>query len=295
MHKHGFPADAQNDLLAALDAICESENTKNRFSALIDEYNENIKCNYPGMLKDAIDLGHEVGIHEYTVSLLLYVCLSKRLGEVYAERGIDESIFFDSVHDLYYKLIECRLVYGINGSFVAPWFSGFYNLTRFGLGRLQFEILATREDVAIGGTLYPTGTKALAVHIPRTGTKLEHESVLESYRLASEFFCSEFEGQPILFRCHSWMLDPWLKAVLAPTSNILAFAKDYLFVNTNECEINNVVWRVFDQEYKGDPYALSQSSTIRRAYVQRIACSDSLTEALGFFLYKGGNIINTAI
>jgi len=292
MQAHGFPEDAQVDLVAAFDVISANENAMQRFLSLLDEYNDNIKCNYPRMLKDAISLGHELGIHEYTASLLLYICLSKRLGEVYAERGIDRKIFFDSTHDLYYKLIECRLVKGINGSFVAIWFSGFFDLARFALGRLQFEISSTADDVTIDGTFYPKGTKTLAVHIPRTGTRLERDSVLESYRLASEFFRVEFDGQPILFCCHSWMLDPWLGSVLSPSSNIVTFAKDYLLIHDNVSSINNVVWRVFDEDYRGDPYALSQSSSIRRAYADRIARGDDLIETLGFFVYENGNIIN---
>jgi hypothetical protein len=88
------------------------------------------------------------------------------------------------------------------------------------------------------------------------------------------------------------MLDPWLGEALKPSSNILTFAKDFLLVKTNISTVNNVVWRIFDEEFKGDPYALPQDSTIRRAYVQRIARGEDLIEALGFFIYKDGSIIN---
>ena len=56
MQAHGFPADAQVDLVAAFDAISANENAMQRFLSLLDEYNDNIKCNYPRMLKDAIAL-----------------------------------------------------------------------------------------------------------------------------------------------------------------------------------------------------------------------------------------------
>ena len=68
--------------------------------------------------------------------------------------------------DLHYKLDECSLVYGTVGTFVAPWFSGFFNMTRFGLGRLQFEITNTKEEYIVGGVCIPAESPAINIPLP---------------------------------------------------------------------------------------------------------------------------------
>ena len=46
------------------------------------------------------------------------------------------------------------------------------------------------------------------------------------------------------------------------------------------------VWRLFDKEYDGDPNALPQDTSLRRAYVQRIKNNEPLGIALGVWLYE---------
>ena len=107
--------------------------------ALLTEYEQSAACDYKRMLADAVELAAPLTIHAYTVSLLLFLCMARTLLERYKREGLDEEIYYCSMADLGYKLEECRLVYGINGSFVASWFSGFFALTRFALGRLQLR------------------------------------------------------------------------------------------------------------------------------------------------------------
>ena len=213
------------------------------------------------------------------------LCMSGTLLDRYRKAGIEETVYYHSMEDLAYKLEECRLVYGINGSFVASWFSGFFAMTRFGLGRLQFEIKQTEEDYMLNGTVVPAGSNAINVHIPRTGTKLYHQEVLESYQLAAEHFSEVFAGKPILFICKSWLLDPWNMAVLQPGSNLKQFCQDFEIVKSGEYEDYRELWRLFDCQYTGDVTELPRDSSLRCAYADRVARGEPIGWGLGMFRY----------
>lgn len=290
MKRLAFPADAQQVFLAALDRIGADKTASAWLSRLMAQYDDSERCAYRTMLTDICAMGEALGLHEYTVSMLLFLCLGEKLRERYAERGIDEAVYYASMADLRYKLEECRLVHGEVGSFVAAWFPGFFDLTRFALGRLQFEIIKTKRDYTVGGVLLPAGSKAINIHIPRTGTRLDHGEVLEAYRRAAEWFAGEFTDQPITFTCHSWMLDPWHLTVLAPTANMAVFYRDFEVVENGSYDNYNSVWRLFDCLYTGDPDALPADSSLRRAYVERIRRGEPTGWGRGFFLWQDGKI-----
>lgn len=284
-----FSADAQQEFLLAFEKITGAVETNKAFAELLQQYEENEHCEYKQMLSKMVALGENYNIHPYTGSMLLFLCLSKTLLERYHSRGIDESIYYCSMADLAYKLEECRLVYGIHGSFVASWFAGFFALKRFGLGRLQFEIVSTSEDYRLGGALIPAGSKAINVHIPRTGTKLPHSAVEESYRLAAKMFAGEFEDQPILFTCKSWLLDPWNQTILKPESNLALFCNDFEIVKSGYYEGYGELWRLFDCQYMGDASRLPRNSSLRCAYADRVGRGEPIGWGIGLFFHRGLN------
>ena len=286
MNELSFPADACEVLLSALKTILSDEESRLKLYEILEEYNKTEKCNYSDMLQDIKALGEKHQIHEYTVSLLLFLCIGEKLRLRYMERGIDEAIFWNSMADLRYKLEECRLVYGIVGSFVARWFIGFFELTRFSLGRLQFEITTLRRDVEIDGITLSKGTKALNIHIPRSGTRLLPEMVADAYKQASVFYRSEFEGRPLVFHCESWMLYPWNMTVLSPSSNMASFFNDFTIIESGEYDNYKEVWRLFDHLYTGDPDELPQDTSLRRAYVKRMKAGEKTGWGEGVFIYR---------
>ena len=144
------------------------------------------------MLSDTKTLAEKCGISSYSAYMLLFICMFERLHKLYFEKGIDDTIFYDTLRDLRYKLEECKLVHNQTGTFVPKWYKGFFEMKIFALGRLQFEINHIWFDCEVDGKTIPKGTKVLSVHIPRTGTKLDHSLVLESYEKAKRFFKDEF-------------------------------------------------------------------------------------------------------
>lgn len=283
MQKLSFPEAAQKVLLSALEALDCAE-----FRCVLAQYDETEHCDYPQMLEQVHSLCQSRGIGEYCGNMALFLSLAPRLRERYAQRGIPEEIFYDSLADLRYKLEECRLVKGQIGTFVPNWYTGFFNLTRFALGRLQFELKSLKKDCVLEGIPFSADSAAINIHIPRTGTRLDHALVLDAYARAAEFFRSAFPDGNILFTCHSWMLYPWIETVLAPGSNMAAFFRDFTIIDAGDHPDYRDAWRLFDCPYAGDPDKLPADSSLRRAFIRRIREGKPLGWGRGAFLYKQG-------
>ena len=293
MIKLGYPEDAQKDFANALDRIAADRVATAWLKHLVAQHDADMNCNYNQMMSDIRVLGDTLGIHNYTSDMLLFLALGEKLRERYIEKGIDEKLYYTAMNDLRCKLEECRLVHGINGTFVAFWYPGFFQMTRFAFCRLQFEVIQLKKDYEVGGISLPVGTKFLNMHIPKTGTRLDHDEVLESYRQAAAHFADQLEGQPIVFTCNSWMLDTWHTTVLSPTSNMIAFYNDFKIVETGFYKDYSSVWRIFDKQYDGDVDALPTDSTLRRAYAERIRRGEPTGYSRGIFIWKDGQIINS--
>ena len=187
-------------------------------------------------------------------------------------------IYKDSMLDLKWKLDECKAVKGICGSFVAGWFPGFFNLTRFALGRLQFELVDFWLDYNDNGISLKKGDKVINVHIPRTGTPMDKESCDKSYAQAREFFKPQV-GENCPFICHSWLLYPENLEILPKHTNTYRFASEFYIAEsaTNDGED---LWRLFDTDEK-DPEKLPTNSSFRRNYVEHLKKGGKVGWGLG--------------
>ncbi len=284
MQQLHFPQDACADLSAALAQICADDAAFAAVSDMCAIYAADCHCHFTPFLEQTDAICHRLGIHPYTGGLLLYLCLADTLLAHYRSAGHSDALFWNALADLSYKLEECRLVHGINGSFVAQWFAGFFKLERFAFGRLQFEPYLLKKPCTCRGIPLPVGAKAIAVHIPRTGTRLDHDLVKEAYETARDFYKDEFGGSPVVFSCSSWLLYPWNLEILSPTSNLRAFIEDYEIVRSGDYPDYSSLWRLFDCNYTGDPDALPQNSSLRRAYAARVKRGEPTGYGVGFFL-----------
>lgn len=283
MQECSYQRDDISALLMAYDKLVAS--CPEELSTLVYKYDDGYDIDYEAVLSHMKELSVIAGIHEYTGALLIFLCYTRRLRGYYKEAGIDDDIFLASVLDLRYKLDECKCVYDIVGSFVAKWFSGFFNLTRFALGRLQFELVDFGGEYEKDGVKLAHDTKVINVHIPRTGTRLECESTQESYRLAKEFFAPKL-GDRIIFVCSSWLLFPRHRQMLKPYSNLLSFMNDYDLVASGEYSNYNEIWRLFDTMYDGDVSHLPADSSLRRKYIDLITRGEKTGWGKGVFVYK---------
>ena len=273
----------------AFEALEASGEVYQEFLQFLKAYDEDINCDFRSMRLRMIESFQNIGVHEYTGLLILFICLSKSLKRYYQEAGYSEKIWFTSMCDLKYKLDECKEVHGIVGTFVPEWYGRFYNLERFGFGKLQFEIDPFKREYAKNGIVLNPDSKVINVHIPRTGTKLDRESMNASYKMAAEFFSKEFGVHPIAFVCHSWLLYPRNKEVLSEKSNLYAFINDFDILEVEEYKDYKEVWRLFDVHYDGNVDHLPQNTSFRRAYADWIRKGEKTGCAYGVYVYKGEN------
>ena len=224
-------------------------------------------------------------VSPYKAYVLLFLCMAPVLHKQYVKYGISDTIFYDTLCDLRYKLDECRLVHGTYGTFVPKWYKGFFEMRIFALGRLQFEINHTWFDCEVRGKKIPKGTKVLSVHIPRTGTALKHNLVLDSYAQAAEFFKTEFEDE-IIFICNSWLLYPWNRTVYKDGSNLAQFYDDFTIVNSGEYQNYSEVWRLFDCLFDGNVDHLPNDTSLRRSFIERIKSNQPIGHGTGVIVYN---------
>ncbi|MBQ8716516.1 MAG: hypothetical protein IJY43_01560, partial [Clostridia bacterium] len=106
-------ADAEH-LLSTYDAIIANEEANALLTQAIAAYDADFSLNYKEeILGRAKSIAAITDLHPFTVDLLVFICMTKRLRALYAEKGLDMQIYRDSVLDLKWKLEECKVVRGI--------------------------------------------------------------------------------------------------------------------------------------------------------------------------------------
>ena len=270
-------------LIDAYGKIEANEEARAEWDRILKVYNDDINCDYyKGILVPAQNAGKLVGVHPYTSGLLIFMCMTKRLKELYIERNISLDFYKKSVLDLKYKLDECKVVRGVIGSFVAWWFPGFFNLTRFGIGRLQFEISGFGHDYEKNGHKLSKDSQVIGIHIPRDGTPFDEESCIEAYKAAKEFF-TQIEGEEKPFVCHSWLLYPKHEEILNHNSNTYKFFSRFDVFESGENEGDDL-WRLFDTEDR-NPDRLPTNTSFRKRYVDHLKNGGLVGWGYGVFFF----------
>ena len=278
-----YPKEAREELLLAFEKL---ENSSfNALRSLIGEYDKSYNIDYTAAREKVRGIADKAGVHSYTAELLLFMCYTKSLRRYYREAGISDKIYLDTVLDLKYKLDECKCVYNVYGSFVAYWFEGFFKLTRFALGRLQFELVPLGMEYEKDGVHFNADSTVINVHIPRTGTRLNKESLDASYRLAAEFYRHAL-GKNIAFVCNSWLLFPRHREMLRDGSNLLRFISDYELFASGEYVNYNETWRLFDTNFDGDISKLPADTSLRKSYVELIKNGERTGWGKGIYIYE---------
>ena len=284
--EYDYPEEAKKVLLQAYDAILSSEKGA-VFSSLQETYAQGGTPDPNAILQEMKTISEAAGVHEYTGALLLLICYSRQLKEYYKAANLSQEIFKATMFDLKYKLMECKYVKNVWGTFVAPWLAGYFNLSRFAFGKLQFEIHAFKDEYHKNGLSLTPGSKVINVHIPRTGGRLDEESRKKSYAMAAEFFAKRYGMDPIVFYCNSWLLFPKHEEIMKEGSNLLSFIRDYDIYMAGEYEDYGQVWRLFDMDYTADHSKLPADTSLRREYLKMMDVGEKTGWGKGIYLYKG--------
>lgn len=249
--------------------------------------------NAPAVFEQLDRVAEICDIHSYTASFVFFCWNAQGLHERYRAKGIPDEVFHDTILDLRYKLVECQQVYKIWGTFVRDWFPGFFALTRFALGRLQYEFSEFRgESYTAGGITVKKGNRVLTIHIPSAGplTKNLRE---DSYRRAYAFYRKEFSGEPVVFTCGSWLLYPPHDRMLPKDSNIVSFLHDFDPVFSVETDVFDNAWRIYGAD-GGKPFSqLPRNTSMQRAYADWLQSGHKAGWGYGIFLFDGRQFIRT--
>ena len=281
-----YPAEDAAYLLTVYDQVQANEETAKAWDEIVECYDKDIRTPWESLLERTAPIAEALHIHLYTIHLLLAQALSRRLRQEYAAQGVEDEIFCNSMLDLRYKLEECKLVKGIIGSFVGSWFSRFFYLTRFAIGRLQFEIISFGDHYQKGDLCLTPESPVINVHIPRTGTPLDVESCDRAFAQAAAFFRRRGEiGDPCVFYCSSWLLSPENRTILSPKSNVYRFMERFDVFRTVPVWDGRNLWRLFDTDEK-NPDRLPADTSMRRAYIQYLKSGGLLGSGKGVYLFK---------
>jgi len=282
---HAFPKEFHPELLGSYDALIKNPISKEIINSILSDYEGGKNPTLEGVCDKIKELAVPAGVHSYTAAAVVFLLLTKHLCTLYSEEGYTEQMYGGILADIKYKLIECKLVKGIVGTFVASWFVGFFAMRRFCFGRLQFEPFKISANCKLKNLTLKEGDGVINVHIPRTGTRLDAKSCECAYSAAAEFFKKKY-GIPPVFRCKSWLLFPKHREILNPDSNILAFMNKYEVIDQGTYEDYKEIWRLFDMDYTGNPNELPCDSSIRRAYIALMKSSEPTGWAEGIYVFE---------
>ncbi len=288
--EYNFPEEATKSLLADFDALEKTE-YYSLFKTYVDLYNNDDASFIHQKALDAVRTAAKLAeVNSYAIELLLHICMAKHCKELYEEAGLSMKVYHDTMEDLKWKMLECKKVYGVWGTFVAYWLVRFFELSRFSLGRFQFEDDPSVETYEKNGIKLAYGDWVINTHIPSSG-KLNIEECMESFRLASEFFADRFPDGIVKFRCFSWLLAPNHKDYLAPETGIRKFADLFDVVQSIPNNEKSDLWRIFGKPYNGTTEGFPAETSLQRAYLKMLSDGVVPESGLGYIFMKDGKIL----
>ena len=290
--EQNFPDEAREAMLAALDELLSAREEADAFFSAIKKYANGTLPDFGSVFDAMKKFAEGRAISEYTFDLAFIICMSMHLRTRYKLMRIPTEIFIDSMYDTRAKLIECHDVRGVWGTFVGFWYPGFFDMTRFALGRLQFEPIAIKYEVTLAGKTLRPGDVVINVHSP-SGKPLRRDDYLDSYRRACEFFAPLFEDGVTPFYCSSWLLHSSIPEVYPAGSNTPAFAADFTIIPGTEREGRGNLWRVFgapaDQDRPIEEFP--EDTSLRAALKARLLRGEPVGSAVGVQLWQNGKRI----
>lgn len=234
-------------------------------------------------------LSQKSGVNLFAVNMAVVVASSKWLLEDYKQKNIPENIFWDTMADIKCKLIECKQVKGVYGTFVENWYDGIFDCNILQLGRFEYEKTTFGEDTpcVIGDYTINKDDTVYSIHIPSSGP-MPLDVRLDSYKKAYEFLGG---GKPVVLICRSWLLFSKNKEIFPPHLNLVSFGDDFRLLWDYDDEKYLNCWRIFGVEYDGDPDKLPYDNTPRRAMVDYLKKGGIPGGSKGVFVFDGEKII----
>ena len=293
--KLGFPQEAVELFEKIALKIENSKSFSERFQKTLDKYLLPEAHDFGGMCDDMKKLAFCYRVKEYSLTCVWLIVASEKMLELYREKGIDEQIYWDSMMDLKYKFQECVDCKEVYGTFVGHWYTGFFQLNRFALGRFQFEnstFGAADEFTTSSGVKIKRGDKTIGFHIPSSGVPLTDEVRFDSYKKAYEFFKDQRrEDGLIIFECGSWLLYEGNKEILPENSNTVKFINDFELIKSEPKDKFNDAWRIFAKSGYKSPKHWYDDTSMRKAFKNHVLNGGKTGSGHGVIVFDGEKIV----
>lgn len=283
-NEHPFPAEASEALLNAFDAICANAESAALMEAAVSCYENSSKGDSKALLHKLLELREkavEAPVPSEQFEVLFFLLCTRHLKKLYEENSLPLAYYDGVILDIIAKLDECYRVKGIWGSFVAQWFTYFFTLDRFAIGRLQYEIIPFPQSISLDGKTVFNGQPAVNIHIP-SGRPLLQEQVRASMQEAAAFYADRFPGDSVLFTCHSWLLFPGHSIMLPESSNIRLFMEEFTLIRADIYQDRKNLWRIFGTMDVEDLDKLPRNTTLQKCYVDWLQAGNPIGYGLGY-------------
>lgn len=234
------------------------------------------------------ELTEKSGVPVNTLNLYIYLRLMEDTYKEYEMRGIDKSVFLDTMEDM---VIVSRLplstgqAFGISQSVYRSWLRLNLDCIIYRLGNLEFELSAAPCDMELEGKSVKKDETCIAVHIPR-GVSFGEAECEDAFSRAREFFKKYYNMENIIFSCWSWLLYPWLCEVLPETSSIVNFRKKFKILRVDE-DNSGLVWIFRNGIGSAENISiedLPEDTSLRRAAKKRLSEGKNLGRGFGIRL-----------
>lgn len=204
---------------------------------------------------------------------LLTACLPF-VREYHRSLGIPEHISQATLADLGRNVRVHRKREGIGGLGVMWWLMLHFRGCIYQLGRLQFELQHASQNVLDSlrehGKETDKPTNVLSIHIPDFLGPMDHDACTDSIQQAVAFFPRYFPDWPVEYGvCNSWLLDPALKEILKPSSNIIRFQNRFVLAPGNYSASDSVMQFVFGK-HVADVNNIQPASSLERGVIAHI-------------------------
>ena len=241
-----------------------------------------------------VPLTTKYNLDKRTVDMLFFVANLKKMKEKHITKGINEELFYDTMHDFKFKLDECKKYDGVLGLKTFRWYWYFMRAEMVALGRLQFHEKKFLSDTYYkwnGIEITPEDT-IINMHIPSSGP-LTREMRLDSYKKAFEFF-GKTKGEYIVLVCSSWLIYEGYREVYKEGSNMADFMDDFDIIRNDDAEENTFPnsMQVFGTKYDGDTSKLPAGTSLQKNFIKYLNEGKRCGFGHGVIIFDGERIVN---
>lgn len=194
---------------------------------------------------------------------------ARRQHDVYAQKGIDDLVYFETMKCFTRFLGERKRNTG-EVCFDRGWWT--YRQTSmqlFRIGELEYEFFVYDDK------------PVLSIHIP-SDAHFSKALVGESLREARAFMAKFYpEYEDVDYFCETWLLSPTLRELLHPESNIRDFQDRFEIFKIDEEAPDYLSW-LFGASYTADLTTLKEETSLQRAVKAFVVNGGKIGVAYGY-------------